>query len=175
MSHCPPLHRLQLLGWRVRGIQGFLKHRHSWNRYIYYNMTTILLCLTNPSANCMEHNTWTWLQKKFPTTIIFTTTDSKPPRPIIVIGQSKIGINSHIIFFTVLFTSLSKPSKHAGGKPFFSWAATAYIFIFLHPILMCKVTLLSTCGDAVRNKEIFGSSFRFFFFWIGLKEPSTQF
>ncbi len=73
MSHCPPLHRLQLLGWG-KGIQGLLKHRQLKSIDLLY-MTTILLCLTNPSANCMEHNTWTWLQKKFPTTIIFTTTE----------------------------------------------------------------------------------------------------
>jgi hypothetical protein len=65
-------------------------------------------------------------------------TNSKPFGPIIVIGESKTGSNSHIIFITlfsskqkhsfvaVLFNQpLSKLSKYAREKPF-SRAKPAY-------------------------------------------------
>jgi hypothetical protein len=56
------------------------------------------------------------------------TTNSKPPGPIIMIGQSQTGSGSQIIFitlffwqgldFAVPFTSLSKLCKNVGPKPF---------------------------------------------------------
>jgi len=55
------------------------------------------------------------------------TTNSKPPGRIIMIGQSKTGSSSQIIFTTLFssrctpllgfFTSLSKLRKYAGEKP----------------------------------------------------------
>jgi hypothetical protein len=56
------------------------------------------------------------------------TTNSKPPGPVIMIGQSQTGSGSQIIFitlffcqglvFAVPFTSLSKLCKNVGPKPF---------------------------------------------------------
>jgi hypothetical protein len=84
----------------------------------------------------------------------WTTTDSKPPRPIIMMNQSEIIVSSSQIIFITLFpasppqhcyvfyepATQCKLCNYAESKPF-SFSKTPHISAFLHPILMCSMTL----------------------------------
>ncbi len=85
------------------------------------------------------------------------TTNSKPPGPIIMIGQSQTGNGSQIIFislfvwqgldFAMPFTSLSKLCKNVGPKPF-RWANPA-CFDFSSSNFNLQGHVLSTGGVAL--------------------------
>jgi len=76
------------------------------------------------------------------------TTNSKPPGPIRVLGQSETGSSSLLhnreesslagLGFAVPFTRLSKLAKMLGQNHFAqpNW----HVFIFLHPILICRLS-----------------------------------
>ncbi len=90
------------------------------------------------------------------------TTNGKQPWPIIMIGQSKTGRSSQIIFI-ILFSSrctslmhlLLPSAKWANlqGKNHFS-KPNLHIFTFLHLILMSKRLIRSTSGDALNHEKL---------------------
>ncbi len=96
--------------------------------------------------------------------IIKIISNSKPPGPIIKIGQSKIGNSSQIIFIaffsssrcTGLLRFIYQPEQTEGPKQTeqrcrrkaisLSQTAIAICLTFLHPILMCRVTYWAPVG-----------------------------
>jgi hypothetical protein len=80
------------------------------------------------------------------------TTNSKPHRPIIMVGQSKTGSSSQIIIITLCsgrwITSFYQPQQMVQK----SWAKNHFaepnrhVLTFLHPILIFKVTYWVSLG-----------------------------
>ncbi len=76
------------------------------------------------------------------------STNSKPPALIIMIGYSKLGRRSQIIFITVFSSRCTALLRFLRASA--DWAnlqeknqfpeLNPYMFTFLHPILMCRVT-----------------------------------
>jgi hypothetical protein len=66
------------------------------------------------------------------------STNSKPPGPIIMMGQSETVITSRIIFYYTLFWRCTSLLCHspatANSEP------NRHILTFLHPIVLCRIT-----------------------------------
>ncbi len=116
---------------------------------IFHIQVLVILLSCNPT-----HETKTWSANRL------ETTNSKPPRPIIMMSQSKtLSGSPHHIYYTLcfcrctplaclLFTSLHELCSYAEPKPI-SWAKPAHFDFSFHPILMSRSHVLSTAGNAL--------------------------
>jgi len=99
---------LNVLNVQVGAVRGDALNRasHTVQKYFLHPSLVIYLIFWNPT-----HNTETETANRW------EITNSKPSRPIIMIGQSESGSSGWIRFTTVFSERLMKLSKYAGAKP----------------------------------------------------------